>query len=65
MNSKQWQELTIVEQIQIVGKIVHLVQTSPASLKMAQTAIEAAEIAGKFDRVKINQGTLLEEFENY
>lgn len=53
-NHQQWQELTIVEKIDLVGKLTHLLQNDVDSYKAFKNWIEASELLGLFNEVKIN-----------
>lgn len=53
-NHKQWQELTIVEKVDLVGKLTHLLQNDVISYQAFVAHIRLAELSGVFDEVKIN-----------
>lgn len=53
-NHQQWQELTIVEKINLVGKLTHLLQNDEKSYEAFKKWIEVSETLGLFDEVKIN-----------
>lgn len=53
-NHKQWQELTIVEKVDLVGKLTHLLQNDVISYQAFVAHIRLAELSGIFDEVKIN-----------
>lgn len=53
-NHKQWQELTIVEKIDLVGKLTHLLQNNERSFELFKIHINIAEEHGLFNEVKIN-----------
>lgn len=53
-NHQQWQELTIVEKIDLVGKITHLLQNDVDSFHLLKLHIQKAELCGLFNEVKIN-----------
>jgi hypothetical protein len=53
-NHQEWQDLTIIEKIDLVGKITHLLQNDIISYQVFKTHIKLIELAGLFDEVKIN-----------
>lgn len=53
-NHQQWQELTIIEKIELVGKVTHLLQNDLDSFKAMKNWVEASELLGLFNEVKIN-----------
>ena len=53
-NHQQWQELTIVEKIDLVGKLTHLLQNDIISYQAFVAHIKLAELSGVFNEVKIN-----------
>lgn len=53
-NHQQWQELTIVQKINLVGKLTHLLQNDVKSYEAFKKWIEVSETLGLFDEVKIN-----------
>lgn len=53
-NHQQWQELTIIEKIELVGKVTHLLQNDIDSFNAFKTWVEASELLGLFNEVKIN-----------
>jgi hypothetical protein len=53
-NHQQWQELTIVQKINLVGKLTHLLQNDEKSYEAFKKWIEVSETLGLFDEVKIN-----------
>lgn len=53
-NHQQWQELTIIEKIDLVGKLTHLLQNDIESYGLFVTHIKLAELSGLFNEVKIN-----------
>ena len=53
-NHQEWQNLTIVEKIDLVGKITHLLQNDIISYQAFVAHIKLAELSGVFDEVKIN-----------
>lgn len=53
MICKSYQGLSIPEQIEMIGKLVHLVQTSENAFTAASMMIEAGEATGKFNNVKV------------
>lgn len=53
-NHQQWQELTIIEKIDLVGKLTHLLQNDKESFESFKNWIEVSEALGLFNEVKIN-----------
>lgn len=53
MNCKEYQELTIIEKIQFIGKLNHLCQTNSFAFGCAQNLISQGEKAGLFVGVEI------------
>lgn len=53
-NHQQWQELTIIEKIDLVGKLTHLLQNDKGSFEAFKNWIEVSEALGLFNEVKIN-----------
>jgi hypothetical protein len=53
-NHQQWQELTIIEKIDLVGKLTHLLQNDEKSFDAFKNWIEACDLLGLFNEVKIN-----------
>jgi hypothetical protein len=53
-NHNEWIELSIIEKIDLVGKLTHLLQNDITSYKAFKTYIELSELAGLFNEVKIN-----------
>jgi len=53
-NHQEWQDLTIIEKIDLVGKITHLLQNDIISYQAFVAHIKLAELSGVFDEVKIN-----------
>jgi hypothetical protein len=53
-NHQQWQDLTIIEKIDLVGKLTHLLQNDIISYQVFKAHIKLSELAGLFDEVKIN-----------
>lgn len=53
-NHQQWQDLTIVEKVDLVGKLTHLLQNDLISYQAFVAHIRLAELSGVFDEVKIN-----------
>jgi hypothetical protein len=53
-NHQEWQDLTIIEKIDLIGKLTHLVQNDLDSFKAFKTWIGASELLGLFNEVKIN-----------
>lgn len=57
-NHKQWIDLSIVEKIELVGKLTHLLQNDVISFIAFKEHIEMCEIAGLFNEVKFNENEL-------
>jgi hypothetical protein len=53
-NHQEWQNLTIVEKIDLVGKITHLLQNDIISYNVFKAHIKLSELSGLFNEVKIN-----------
>lgn len=53
-NHQQWQDLTIIEKIGLVGKLTHLLQNDIDSYNAFKKWIDASEALGLFNEVKIN-----------
>ncbi len=53
-NHQQWQELTIIEKIDLVGKLTHLLQNELEFYNSFTKHIKVAEELGLFNEVKIN-----------
>ena len=53
-NHQQWLDLTIVEKVDLVGKLTHLLQNDVLSYQAFVAHIKLAELCGVFDEVKIN-----------
>jgi hypothetical protein len=53
-NHQQWQDLTIIEKIDLVGKVTHLLQNDIISYQAFKAHIKLAELSGLFNEVKIN-----------
>jgi hypothetical protein len=53
-NHQQWQDLTIIEKIDLVGKVTHLLQNDLDSYKAIKNWVLASELLGLFNEVKIN-----------
>lgn len=54
MNCKEFEELNIVEKVEFIGKLTHLVQTYETAFKEAKTLIRVAEESGLFKKITIN-----------
>jgi hypothetical protein len=52
-NCKSYQELSELEQVEFIGRLVVAVQTRETGFMAAQMLIEAAEAAGVYRRIKI------------
>lgn len=57
-NHKEWMELTILQKIDLVGKITHLLQNDLPSFVAFKTHIDICERLGLFNDVKINDHEL-------
>ena len=57
-NHKEWQELTIIEKIDMVGKLTHLLQNDIISYQAFKAHIYMAEQSGIFNEVKFNDNEL-------
>jgi hypothetical protein len=53
MICKSFENLTIKEKIEMIGKVQHLIQTHEQYFLQAQLMIEKAEFEGLFHKVKI------------
>jgi len=53
-NHQQWQDLTIIEKVKLVGQLTHLLQNDEKSFETFVKWINVSEIIGLFDEVKIN-----------
>jgi len=53
-NHQQWLELTIIEKIDLVGKVTHLLQNDEDSFTALKNWVQASELLGLFNEVKIN-----------
>jgi hypothetical protein len=53
-NHQQWQDLTIIEKVKLVGQLTHLLQNDEKSFETFIKWINISEIIGLFDEVKIN-----------
>jgi len=57
-NHNEWQELTIIEKIDMIGKLTHLFQNDIISYKAFKAYIQLSELAGVFNEIKINNNEL-------
>jgi len=57
-NHKEWQELTIIEKIDMVGKVTHLLQNDIKSFEAFKKWIDLSEVLGLFNEVKFNEHEL-------
>lgn len=57
-NHKEWIELTIIEKIDMVGKLTHLLQNDLSSYNLFKSQIKISELMGKFNEIKINKNEL-------
>jgi len=53
MNCKEWSDLTIVDQYQLCGKAIHLLQNNSEAFKTISSMVRQAENNGEFDNVII------------
>lgn len=53
MICKKYENLTIIEKVQMVGKLLHAMQSSNELFDKAKWIIEVAELQGMFDKVTI------------
>lgn len=53
-NCELYQELSLPEKWELIGKIVHLLQNDEATFKEVKWIISSAEQTGKLDNVQIN-----------
>lgn len=60
MNCTEYQKLTILEQIKLIGELVHVVQNSPLGFERAKGMIEEARHMGYLDNVVIMPNRLEE-----
>lgn len=54
-NHEKWIELTIVEKVDLVGKVTHLLQNDLQSYEAFTKYVKLSEMAGLFDEIKINK----------
>lgn len=54
-NHEKWIELTIIEKVDLVGKVIHLLQNDLQSYEAFSKYVKFSELAGFFNEVKINQ----------
>lgn len=57
-NHDKWLELTIIEKIELIGKVVHLIQNNTSTFKMMQSIIKVEIMLGTFNDIKINDNGL-------
>ena len=53
-NHQQWIDLTIIEKIELVGKLTHLLQNDKESFEAFKDWVQVSEAIGLFNEVKIN-----------
>lgn len=63
-NHNEWIELTIIEKIDLVGKLTHLLQNDEMSFHTFKRHIKKAESFGIFDEIKINNNELHDNARN-
>jgi len=54
-NHEKWIELTIVEKVDLVGKVIHLLQNDLQSYEAFEKYVKFSELAGFFTEIKINE----------
>jgi hypothetical protein len=54
-NHEKWMELTIIEKVNLVGKVTHLLQNDLESYEAFSKYVKYSEMAGMFDEIKINE----------
>ena len=54
-NHEKWIELTIVEKVALVGKVTHLLQNDLQSYESFKKWVDASELLGLFNEIKINE----------
>lgn len=59
-NHEKWMELTILEKIDLVGKVTHLLQNDEDSYDALKKWVEASELLGLFNEIKINEPKTIE-----
>jgi hypothetical protein len=57
MNCKSYQNLSVTEKIDFIGRIIHLVQNDEAVFILAKQWVRIGEKSGAFKNVKINPPT--------
>jgi hypothetical protein len=56
-NHEKWIELTIIEKVDLVGKVIHLLQNDLQSYEAFSKYVKYSELAGFFTEIKINEST--------
>jgi hypothetical protein len=56
MNCQEYQELTIIQKIEFIGKLTHICQTDSSLFKTAQYLIAHAEADGLLEGVIVTPG---------
>lgn len=59
-NHEKWMELTILEKIDLVGKVTHLLQNDEESYDAFKKWVNASELLGLFNEIKINEPKTIE-----
>ena len=59
-NHEKWMELTILEKIDLVGKVTHLLQNDEISYDAIRKWVKASELLGLFNEIKINEPKTIE-----
>jgi hypothetical protein len=54
-NHEKWIELTIIEKVDLVGKVIHLIQNDLQSYEAFSKYVKFSELAGFFTEIKINE----------
>lgn len=54
-NHEKWMNLTIVEKVVLVGKVTHLLQNDLESYESFKKWVDASELLGLFNEIKINE----------
>jgi hypothetical protein len=54
-NHEKWIELTIIEKVDLVGKVIHLIQNDLQSYDAFTKYVKFSELAGLFTEIKINE----------
>lgn len=60
-NHEKWIELTIIEKVDLVGKVIHLLQNDLQSYEAFTKYVKFSELAGFFTEIKINESIKYEK----